>query len=102
MDTVLVNMRPTRRFKDDTLFAFHIFGKEVPHEKLASNPGEVADLFQKVTGRTDLVYGDLEWFSEFRPNVRMVNKFGEGRVFVAGGPSALNSYIAKGLADCSI
>jgi len=37
-----------------------------------------------VTKRTDLVFGDLEWFSEFRPKARMVDKFGEGRVFLAG------------------
>lgn len=28
---------------------------------------------------------DIVSVAEFAPNVRMVNKFGEGRVFVAGG-----------------
>jgi hypothetical protein len=50
-----------------------------------SNPNEIVDIFRTVTERTDLVYGDMIWFSEFRPTARMVHKSGEGRVFVIGG-----------------
>jgi FAD binding domain len=49
-----------------------------------SNPNEIVDIFRTVTERTDL-YGDMIWFSEFRPTARMVHKSGEGRVFVIGG-----------------
>ncbi|KAH7884926.1 FAD binding domain-containing protein, partial [Phlebopus sp. FC_14] len=36
----------------------------------------------------DIIYNQLVWVSEFRfkPNVRMVEKLGVGRIFIAGGP----------------
>ena len=41
--------------------------------------------FYRSTGRTDIEFGELKCASWWRPNIRMVDKFGEGRVFVAGG-----------------
>ena len=54
---------------------------------------------QTVTGRTDLTYGDLIWISEFKPNVRMVNRFGTGRVFVVGGPFQLSPHLTEDFAE---
>jgi len=34
---------------------------------------------------------ELVWISEFRPNIRMVDKFGKGRVFVAGDAAHVHS-----------
>ncbi|KAG1838962.1 chitin synthase III catalytic subunit-domain-containing protein [Suillus tomentosus] len=48
---------------------------------------------------TEITFNKLVWVSEFRANIRMVNKFSEGRVFVAGdaahptGGQGLNSSI---------
>jgi hypothetical protein len=72
-------------------------GKEIDHAKLVSDPKEIVDLLQKATEHLDLVYGDLVWSSPFKPNVRMVNKFGEGRVFVVGGQFPLDPHCAM---DC--
>jgi hypothetical protein len=99
MSTVLVNLRPTPIEHGDTVVTtFQILGQQVDRARLMSDPKEVVNLLLSVTGRTDLVYGDLIWISEFRPNVRMVNKFGEGRVFVAGGSFLL--YLTGNPSDC--
>ncbi|KAI6003387.1 hypothetical protein EDC04DRAFT_1022101 [Pisolithus marmoratus] len=37
----------------------------------------------------DVKVKEVMWVSEFRPNMRMVNKFGVGRIFVAGGMDKL-------------
>jgi hypothetical protein len=92
MSTIHVSLRPA---KGNTLFSFYIRGKGIDHARVASNPREAVDVVRTVTERTDLVFGDLEWFSEFRPNVRMVDKFGEGRVLLVGGSLSLNSHLAK-------
>ncbi|KAK7044484.1 FAD-binding-3 domain-containing protein [Favolaschia claudopus] len=36
------------------------------------------------TGRRDIQYGAVTWLSSFRPSMRMVDKFGVGRVYIAG------------------
>ncbi|MFD7660801.1 FAD-dependent monooxygenase, partial [Actinosynnema sp. NPDC059797] len=41
-------------------------------------------LLTEVSGRDDLVVGDLGWSSSWRPNVRMVDRYRVGRVFLAG------------------
>ncbi|MFT7840239.1 FAD-dependent monooxygenase [Saccharothrix sp. BKS2] len=41
-------------------------------------------LLTEVSGRDDLVVGDLTWSSSWRPNVRMVDRYRVGRVFLAG------------------
>ena len=41
--------------------------------------------FYAITGRTDIEYGEVKCTSWYRPNIRVVDRFGEGRVFVAGG-----------------
>jgi len=89
--TIQVGLRPAPIKNDDTVFTFQIFGKQVDHSRLMSNPNEVVDIFRTVTERIDLVYGDIIWFSEFRPTARMVHKFGEGRVFVIGDAAHVHS-----------
>jgi len=90
--TILVNLRPVSIKNDDmAVFTFQILGKQVDRLRLLSDPKEVVDILRTVTERTDLIYGDLIWFSDFRPNMRMVNKFGAGRVFVIGDAAHVHS-----------
>jgi hypothetical protein len=54
---------------------------------LAAHPPDLVRWLRDVIGRghgEDLTI-NVDWVSEYRPSSRMVNKFGEGRVFVAGG-----------------
>ncbi|KAJ3862909.1 FAD binding domain-containing protein [Lentinula novae-zelandiae] len=69
---------------DKNIFTMMITGKELDHAKTASRRDELVKTITFVTERNDIEFGDLIWMSHYRPNIRMVNRFGEGRVFVAG------------------
>ncbi|KAJ7680011.1 FAD binding domain-containing protein [Mycena rosella] len=74
------------------------------------DPIELADetktkaFIREQTGRTDLELGQFSWLSYFKPNMRMVNKFAEGRVFIVGdaahvhSPTGIDSNLAWKLA----
>lgn len=50
--------------------------------------GEVSSLqtvVNGITGRYDIVIQEVMWQGEWRPNIRMAERFREGRVFLAGG-----------------
>ncbi|KAG1899074.1 uncharacterized protein F5891DRAFT_1041339 [Suillus fuscotomentosus] len=40
---------------------------------------------------TEITSNKVVWMSDFRANMRMVNKFGEGRVFFAGDAAHIHS-----------
>ncbi|KAJ7237009.1 hypothetical protein C8J57DRAFT_1439250 [Mycena rebaudengoi] len=72
---------------------WHIWGKP-GHFTIMARPispdgnkfgGKAKEFIREQTGRADLEFGDFSWLSYFRPNMRMVNKFGEGRAFLVGG-----------------
>ncbi|THU90974.1 hypothetical protein K435DRAFT_245117 [Dendrothele bispora CBS 962.96] len=79
-----VSLRPCET--DDDRFNFYFMGSEEANEKILSGGRDaVIQGLKEITGRTELQFGELVWLGLWRPNIRMVNKFGEGRVFVAGG-----------------
>ncbi|KAF9467086.1 FAD binding domain-containing protein [Collybia nuda] len=55
------------------------------------NPGAIRNLFEKHVGRPDVTLGEFHWYSFFKPNMRMVSKFSEGRVFVVGDAAHIHS-----------
>lgn len=64
-------------------------GREVDHATVASSREELLKAFYEITDRTDVKFGDLVWVSNYCPNIRMVETFGKGRIFLAGGSSLL-------------
>ncbi|KAI0919086.1 hypothetical protein AcW1_003446 [Taiwanofungus camphoratus] len=80
MSTKMVMLRPTDSYGVFALFS----GGRVDHKKIATNREELVKFIRDGTDRDDLVVGKVIWLSEYRPNIRMVDKFGEGRVFVVG------------------
>ncbi|KAK0204607.1 FAD binding domain-containing protein [Desarmillaria ectypa] len=80
----VVSLRPFE-IEDDDRYNFMMGGLDFDHDKVASSREELIKLFYEVSGRKDVEFGDLIWMGIWRPNIRMVDKFGEGRVFVAGG-----------------
>jgi len=64
------------------------------------DPSDLADeakakeFIREQTGRTDLRFGNFSWLSYFRPNMRMVNKFSENRVFIVGDAAHVHSSTA--------
>jgi hypothetical protein len=83
-------------------FIFGITGQNFDPTEL-EEPEQVKEFFYEHIGRTDLQFGEFTWLSYFkyassphccqltshtlfsRPNMRLVNKFSEGRAFIVGG-----------------
>ncbi|KAK0214890.1 FAD binding domain-containing protein [Armillaria fumosa] len=78
--------------KDNDKYTVVYLGRDLDATNLAvSSKEEFIKLFYDITGRTDVEFGDLIWASTFQPNVRIVNSFGSGRVFVAGDSAHVHS-----------
>ncbi|THU75398.1 hypothetical protein K435DRAFT_577609, partial [Dendrothele bispora CBS 962.96] len=85
-----ISLRPCET--DDDRFNFFFMGSEEANEKILSGGRDaVIQGLKEITGRTELQFGELVWLGLWRPNIRMVNKFGEGRVFVAGDAAHVHS-----------
>ncbi|KAJ3850352.1 FAD binding domain-containing protein [Lentinula lateritia] len=71
--------------KKDTRVQVMIAGKDVEDtiEKLKLNG--------VLSGRKDLVFGDLIGIGVWRPNIRMVDNFGKGKVWIAGDAAHVHS-----------
>ncbi|KAG2035873.1 FAD binding domain-containing protein, partial [Suillus americanus] len=78
-----VTLRPTDEIGEDG-WQFFIYGHELDIAKIAQSEELV---FETITSLipTEITFNKVVWMSDFRANIRMVNKFSEGRVFVAGG-----------------
>ncbi|KAJ8518630.1 hypothetical protein ONZ45_g4322 [Pleurotus djamor] len=67
-----------------------------------SDPSKAVDFIRRETGRTDLEFGDWSWISYYKPNMRMVNKFQEGRAFVVGDSAHVHSPTGGQGLNCSV
>ncbi|GAV99130.1 protein [Lentinula edodes] len=85
----MVTLIPTE--VDDNIFTMIIAGNEIDHANAVSGRDELVKTITSITDRNAIEFGDLVWMSRYRPNIRMVNKFGEGRVFVAGDAAHVHS-----------
>ncbi|EGN99607.1 hypothetical protein SERLA73DRAFT_179694 [Serpula lacrymans var. lacrymans S7.3] len=84
-----VALRPTEEVGPNG-FQFIITGPNVGFAKIQSSEEEVYKYIASLIP-TELTFEELIWISEFRANIRMVNKFGEGRVFVSGDAAHVHS-----------
>ncbi|KII88206.1 hypothetical protein PLICRDRAFT_29823 [Plicaturopsis crispa FD-325 SS-3] len=118
----MVLLRPSER-KDEDLFAFFLRAN-IDYQKCAIDHEALWKALKTATGREDLVFKGINWVMDWRPNIRMVDTFQKGRVFVGGdaahvhtpaGGQGMNSSIqdafnlswklalvAKGLAPSSL
>ncbi len=93
-----------RQSEDPTAnkYQFFVTGHQLDATTVASGRDAFIKEFYAISGRTDIEFGELVWISNFRgvfsrrknvrityvsyrPNIRMVDKYGSGRAFVAGG-----------------
>ncbi|KAH9829717.1 monooxygenase [Rhodofomes roseus] len=87
MSTIYCMMRPT-----ETPNSFYVaLGGNIDYEKLESDKDEFVKAIYAATDRYDLQFGKRHWISDWRPNIRMVNKFREGCGFVAGDAAHVHS-----------
>ncbi|KAH7925947.1 hypothetical protein BV22DRAFT_398881 [Leucogyrophana mollusca] len=106
-DKKAANLRPTDEVGENG-FQMTLTGTDLDPPKLLADNNELFAYISEATG-ADITFHEVVWASEFRPNIRMVNKFGEGRVFIAGdaahahsptGGQGLNSSVQDSLNIC--
>ncbi|KAF7356663.1 FAD-binding-3 domain-containing protein [Mycena venus] len=84
-----LSLRPT---EVPYMFTFLLTGPNIDHAHIIEHREALGPIFVEYTGRRrDLVFGDVVWLSHYRPSIRMVDKFGVGRVFVAGDSAHVHS-----------
>ncbi|KAH9487377.1 Flavin-dependent monooxygenase [Psilocybe cubensis] len=59
-------------------------GAEVDHKKVAASREALIEDIYELTGRREIKFGNLLWISSYTPNIRTVEKYSQGRCFVAG------------------
>ncbi|KAL1710529.1 FAD binding domain-containing protein [Schizophyllum commune] len=100
-DGLFFNLRTA---DDPGLFAIVVGGPTAREKPLDTRDGLV-EAFYKTTGRANIEFGELKHASWWRPSIRMVDTFSEGRVFIAGdaahthspaGGQGLNSSVQDG------
>ena len=102
MTTYSITLRPTDEVGEDGWQCL-LTGRDIDVSMLAQSEELIREAITSAIP-TEITFNKLVWVSEFRcvcvlfacfsvhstsisfrPNIRMVNKFSEGRVFVAGG-----------------
>lgn len=84
-----LSLRPTDEVGEDG-WQFSLFGRELDLTKIAESEELVFKTIASLIP-TEITFNKLAWMSDFRVNIRMVNKFSEGRVFVAGDAAHIHS-----------
>ncbi|KAG2147740.1 FAD binding domain-containing protein [Suillus bovinus] len=84
-----VSLRPTDEIGEDG-WQFVIIANDLDLTKVAQNEELIFDIIASLIP-AEVTFNKLVWVSEFRANIRMVNKFSEGRVFVAGDAAHVHS-----------
>ncbi|KAG2158751.1 FAD binding domain-containing protein [Suillus bovinus] len=84
-----VSLRPTDEIAEDG-WQFSLFGREFDLTKIAQSEELIFEAIASLIP-TKITFNKMVWMSDYRANIRMVNKFGEGRVFVAGDAAHIHS-----------
>ncbi|KAK0497238.1 FAD binding domain-containing protein [Armillaria luteobubalina] len=88
--STLISLRPT---ETPSLFNFILTGKNIDNASMSHNLDGLRETFIRCTGAGNSVkWGKIAWVSNYRPNIRMVDNFGEGRVFLAGDSAHVHSF----------
>ncbi|KAL0953974.1 hypothetical protein HGRIS_005133 [Hohenbuehelia grisea] len=72
-------------------YNFACSGPQFDHNALSSSREALLKAFAQISGRNDIPWGNISWVSHYRPNIRMVDRFSSGRVFVAGDAAHVHS-----------
>ncbi|KAH7925393.1 hypothetical protein BV22DRAFT_1129057 [Leucogyrophana mollusca] len=70
--------------KSGNLMTVYIVGGDVDYEKLSSDYDAFKEYFHAKMGRPDIVLGECTWVTDYRPSIRMVDRFQDGRIFIVG------------------
>ncbi|KAI0338365.1 hypothetical protein BDW22DRAFT_1432608 [Trametopsis cervina] len=67
------------------IFSFLVATTMPQLERAMQDHEAFVDLVHEITNRKDIGIGKITWKTLWKPNIRMVNKYFEGRVFLVGG-----------------
>ncbi|KAG1829222.1 FAD binding domain-containing protein [Suillus subalutaceus] len=84
-----ISLRPTDEIGEDG-WQFIILGNDLDLTKVAQSEELIFEIIASVIP-TDITFNKLVWVSEYRANIRMVNKLSEGRGFVVGDAAHVHS-----------
>ncbi|KAI6117888.1 hypothetical protein EV401DRAFT_2179727 [Pisolithus croceorrhizus] len=98
MSQDMIALRPTDELGKDG-WQFMMRGRPIDLQGLARDKEALVNCMKGFVGLGDDVkVKEVMWVSDFRPNMRVVNKFGVGRIFVAGDAAHVHSIAgAQGL-----
>ncbi|KAG0702989.1 FAD binding domain-containing protein [Suillus ampliporus] len=82
-------LRPTDEVGEDG-WQFFISDREIALTKIAQSEELIFETIVSFIP-TEITFNKLVWVGEYRANIRMVNKFSEGRVFIAGDAAHVHS-----------
>ncbi|RPD65609.1 hypothetical protein L226DRAFT_530852 [Lentinus tigrinus ALCF2SS1-7] len=83
-----ISMRPK---SEPEAFHLGIIGQDFDPVDLSTDPSKFAEFFYEKTGRKDIILKKIGSLSYWKPNMRMVNKLCEGRVFICGDAAHVHS-----------
>ncbi|KAI6098040.1 FAD binding domain-containing protein [Pisolithus croceorrhizus] len=87
----MITFRPTDELGKDG-WQFIMASRTVDLKGLARDEESLVNRIKDFVGLGDNIkVKEVMWVSDYRPNMRMVNKFGVGRVFVAGDAAHIHS-----------
>lgn len=73
-------------------FSFVLVGENLQDVEVSSSHHALRKfLSDNIGNRADIVFGDIIWMSHYVPNIRVVDRFKVGRVFVAGDAAHVHS-----------
>ncbi|KAF5336673.1 hypothetical protein D9758_015667 [Tetrapyrgos nigripes] len=76
---------------DDDRVTFLLSVGDENDKVLGGGREAIVEAIKDMTGRPDWEFGELIYANHWHPNIRMVNKFGDGRVFVTGDAAHCHS-----------
>ncbi|KAJ3843773.1 hypothetical protein F5878DRAFT_687172 [Lentinula raphanica] len=76
---------------DVDVIARSVIGEGEMNASTTEGRDALVRIIHEMSGRKDLIFGDLIGMGVWRPNIRMVDKFGTGRVWIAGDAAHVHS-----------
>ncbi|KAI3613696.1 putative monooxygenase [Moniliophthora roreri] len=86
----MVTLRPYSR-QGKNYHWFGVGGKNIDVPKVASDREMLLQHIHEIIGRKKFKYGEVRSAAPWKVNIRMTDRFGQGRVFVAGDAAHIHS-----------
>ncbi|KAF8902427.1 FAD binding domain-containing protein [Gymnopilus junonius] len=77
--------------QDDGIAQLIMVGAQLDAAKVSANRESIIEGFYDITGRRDIAFEEVVWFSRYRPNIRMVDQVRVGRALIAGDAAHCHS-----------